>query len=221
MSNTKHISDFHYITQDVPGYSHSELAELACKGGADWVQLRVKGASYKILKAFALQVKTVCQKYNATFIINDNVELAKEIDADGVHLGKNDMNPTEAREILGNDFIIGGTANTFDDVEHLLVQKVDYIGLGPFRFTATKEDLSPVLGLDGIKTILRLSTIRPTVPIIAIGGIKLNDIEELIEAGVHGVAVSSAINLTEDKLVMTEQFLEKLTICPDEVGINL
>ncbi|MBN4051376.1 thiamine phosphate synthase [bacterium AH-315-M05] len=214
MSNNKYISDFHYITQDVPGYSHSELAERACKGGADWAQLRVKGASYKIWKEIALQVKAVCQKYNATFIINDNVELAKEIEADGVHLGSNDMNPAEAREVLGINFIIGGTANTFDDIEHLLEQKVDYIGLGPFRFTATKKDLSPVLGLDGIKTILCLAAVRPAVPIIAIGGIKLNDIKELIEVGIHGVAVSSAINLTEDKLAMTEKFLEQLTIHP-------
>lgn len=208
-----YISDFQYITQEVPGYLHSELAELACRGGVDWVQLRVKGASCKIWREFALQVKTVCQKHNATFIINDNVELAKEIEADGVHLGRKDMDPAEAREILGNNFIIGGTANTFDDIEHLLEQQVDYIGLGPLRFTATKKDLSPVLGLDGIKTIVGLSAVRLIVPIIAIGGIKLNDIEELIETGVHGIAVSSAINLAEDKLTMTEQFLEQLTTC--------
>ena len=149
-----------------------------------------------------------------TFIINDNVELAKEIEADGVHLGRADRNPAEAREISGDDFIIGGTANTFDDIVSLLEQGVDYIGLGPFRFTETKKNLSPVLGLEGIKNIVetyRRTSLRQ-IPVIAIGGIKLNDVEDLIKAGVHGIAVSSAINISEDKLAITQLFLEQLRI---------
>ena len=231
MSNIKYISNLHYITQDVPGCSHAELAELASRGGVDWVQLRVKGAPYKIWKEFALAVKAVCQKHNATFIINDNVELAKEIEADGVHLGSADMKPDAAREILGNDFIIGGTANTFDDIALLLEQKVDYIGLGPFRFTTTKKNLSPVLELEGIYQIVEQlhieakrksrpdvgATSLPEIPIIAIGGIQHEDVADLLESGVQGIAISSAINNADNnKTREANQFFNAVNNYPHQ-----
>ena len=96
---------------------------------------------------FVLQ--ELCYKYGATLIIDDEVQICKDLNSDGVHLGKNDMDPEEARKILGNTKVIGGTANTFEDIVTLVNKGVDDIGLGPFRFTTTKDNLSPILGIEG------------------------------------------------------------------------
>jgi thiamine-phosphate pyrophosphorylase len=207
------ISRLHYITQDVAGFTHAQLAEFACKGGADWVQLRVKNKPYDEWLKIAEATKAVCQKYGAKLIINDNVQIAKEISADGVHLGKEDMNPKEARKILGNNFIIGGSSNSMEDVKRQMAYGCDYVGLGPFRFTTTREKLNPILGFDGIQTITK--QFGNKIPMIAIGGIKLEDIEPLMQTGIHGVAVSSGINMAEDKSGTIKNFrhrLHKLTL---------
>lgn len=209
--NSKVISTFHYITHNVEGFTHSELAKLACKGGADWVQLRVKDLAYNEWEEIAINVKKICQKYNAKLIINDNVKIAKAINAAGVHLGKNDLNHVKARKILGDNFIIGGTANTFDDIIRLYKTGVDYIGLGPYRFSSTKENLSHVLGLNGYKDIMRMCVREKVdIPIIAIGGIMLKDVEKLIKTGIYGIAVSSAINITKNKAELVNKFIDKL-----------
>jgi thiamine-phosphate pyrophosphorylase len=152
-----------------------------------------------------------CRDHNVKLIINDNVELAKTIGSDGVHLGKSDMNPADARKILGENVIIGGTANTFEDIERLAKQNVNYIGLGPFRFTSTKKNLSPVLGLEGYENILkqcRANGIR--IPVIAIGGITVADVNTLTSIGLYGIAVSSAINLSTDFKKSVDNFKHEL-----------
>ena len=202
------ISKFHFITQDLPDFSHSQLAEFACKGGADWIQLRVKNKSFDEWKKISEETKAICKKYGAKIIINDNVQIAKEISADGVHLGKEDMNPKEARKILGNNFIIGGSTNNMEDVRWQMENGCDYIGVGPFRFTSTREKLNPILGLEGIKKITQ--EFGNSIPMISIGGIKLEDIEPLMQTGIHGVAVSSAINLSENKIEATKNFRHEL-----------
>ena len=202
------ISHLHYITQQTEKFSHTELAEFACKGGVNWEQLRVKNIEYDEWKNIALEVQTVCKKYGATFIINDNVMLAKEIGADGVHLGLNDMNPKEARRILGDDFIIGGTAHNFEEAKFQIENHVDYIGIGPYRFTSTKNDLSELLELEGIHKILK--DVTTNIPFIAIGGIKVDDIQSLQSIGIYGVAVSSAINLANDISASAKEFVDAL-----------
>jgi len=202
------ISRLHYITQDLPDFSHAELAEFACKSGADWVQLRVKNKSFEEWLKIAEETKSFCKKFGVKLIINDNVQIAKEISADGIHLGKDDMNPKEARKILGKNFIIGGSTNTAGDVRKRIEEGCDYIGVGPFRYTSTKEKINPVLGLEGIKGIAE--EFGKQIPIIAIGGIQLEDIESLMQTGIHGLAVSSAINLQQDKVEMIKQFVSSL-----------
>jgi thiamine-phosphate pyrophosphorylase len=206
------ISRFQYISQDgVWGFTHGQLAEEVCLGGADWIQLRTKKVGYQEWKEIALDALRVCKKYNAKLIINDNVRLAKEVKADGVHLGKSDTDPVEARKILGNNFIIGGTANTYIDIERLAEAKVDYIGLGPLRFTSTKENLSPVLCLDGYQKIMQACMDNYIhIPVIAIGGIKPEDIENLLRTGVHGIAVSSSVNDEENKEEKIKKFLREI-----------
>ncbi len=201
------ISRLHYITQDLAAKTHWEQAAIACAGGADWVQLRVKNASEEQWKTIALKTQEVCVKHGAKLIINDNAALALEILADGVHLGKTDMSPRDARNLLGENFIIGGTANTFEDVQALAGAKVDYIGYGPYRFTSTKENLSPIVGLEGYKKLVqRMKSEGIDIPVIGIGGVKEIDVKLLLQAGLYGVAVSSEINLAEDGAQVTANF---------------
>lgn len=194
------IAKLHYITQDVQGKSHAQLAEEACRAGADWIQLRVKNTSCAEWRAIALETQEVCKKFNARLIINDSMTLARDIGADGVHLGLKDLSTAEARKALGSKFIIGGSANTFADIAMHVRAGVDYVGVGPFRFTSTKEKLSPVLGLEGYQAIVaQCRKEHMTVPLIAIGGVLAADVAALLHAGVYGVAVSSAITLAGDK----------------------
>ena len=144
-----------FITHQTEKYNTIEGAKIALKGGCRWIQLRMKNSSEDEILKTALMLKEICFKYGATLIIDDHVSICKMINADGVHLGKNDMCPKEASKILGCNVVVGGTANTYEDIEMLVAKGVDYIGLGPFRFTKTKENLSPVLGLEGYKNIMK------------------------------------------------------------------
>lgn len=202
------ISRLHCITQDLQGYSHANQAAAACQGGASWIQLRVKETEYDKWLEIAAVTKSVCDRYHARLIINDQVNIAQKVGAAGVHLGKSDMDVLAAREVLGGNFIIGATANTLEDVIALMALPVDYIGLGPFRFTKTKEKLSPILGLDGISEIV--SKAGKKIPIIAIGGIVTEDVALLLKAGIWGIAVSGAVNKAADPQAAVKLFLEKL-----------
>jgi thiamine-phosphate pyrophosphorylase len=199
----KQISNLHFIT------TSAEQAEQACAGGVRWVQLRLKNTPYAEWKQRALEIQQVCQRYGATLIINDNPQVAQEIGADGVHLGQQDMPADNARSILGPDYIIGGTANTFADIERLVAAGVDYIGLGPFRFTTTKEKLSPILGMEGYSAIMdQCLTAGLDVPIIAIGGIQNDDVALLMSTLVHGIAVSGAIGSAIEPTAAAKQLVE-------------
>ncbi len=207
----KTISRLHYITQDLPNISHLKLAENACLAGIEWVQLRVKDKPYNEWLKVAAQVQSVCREHNVKLIINDNLDIAKEIKADGVHLGKTDVSPFKARKLLGTRAIIGGTANTFEDVEYLVNCEVDYIGLGPYNYTTTKENLSPILGLHGYKRIMeRCATNKIKIPIIAIGGITTGDVMPIMETKIYGIAVSSAINKSTDAAETVRQMQSRI-----------
>ncbi|CAA9194418.1 thiamine phosphate synthase [Flavobacterium collinsii] len=183
----------------------------ALDAGCDWVQLRFKNQTEKDSFALAEAVKFLCEEYLANFIVNDNLYLAQQIAADGVHLGLSDMKIDEARAILGNTKIIGATANTFEDIENHIKNGCDYIGLGPFRFTTTKEKLSPILGLSGyFKIIQDLKRNKLEIPVYAIGGITPNDIAPLMETGIHGIAVSGMITKSDQKGKLIQQLNEKL-----------
>jgi thiamine-phosphate pyrophosphorylase len=202
----KEISKLQYIT------TNAVDAEKACMGGADWIQLRVKNVPEDEWRELAIETLKVCRRYGAKLIINDYVQLAKDIGADGVHLGKEDMNPAAARLMLGEPFIIGGTANSKEDMEHLLQLGVDYIGLGPFRFTTTKTNLSKLLGLEGYRSMIdSRAMVRARIPVIAIGGIKLKDVAALLETGVYGIAVSAAITNSGDVGRSASGFIDEIS----------
>jgi len=202
-----HISKLHFIA------ATPQQAEQACAGGVRWVQLRVKNVAADVWEELARATQQVCRRYGATLILNDNPALARTIGADGVHLGKQDMAPDEARALLGPGPIIGGTANTLADVQHLTAAGVDYIGLGPFRFTTTKQNLSPILGLAGYASLLGAArAARLTTPVIGIGGILLSDVGALLATGLHGVAVSGAIAKASDPVAEAALFLDQLSL---------
>jgi thiamine-phosphate pyrophosphorylase len=185
----------------------------ALDNGCDWIQMRFKKNYSDDAFTLAEAVKMLCKEYLATFIINDNVYLAKQLDADGVHLGLSDMSVEEARLILGNRKIIGGTANTFEDVLQRTAENCDYIGLGPFQFTTTKQNLSPILGLEGYRSIIeQMKAKNIQIPIYAIGGITLENVESLMKTGIHGIAVSSLITQTENALQLINQLNDKLYV---------
>lgn len=199
---------FQFITHTAPGISYVESARLALAGGCRWIQLRMKEAAEAEIVETALEVKALCRKKKATFIVDDHVEIARYVGADGVHLGKTDMSPTDARRLLTPQQLIGGTANTFEDVERLAGERVDYIGLGPFRFTRTKARLSPILGLEGYASIVeQCRTCGIRIPIVAIGGITVDDIPAILQTGVSGIALSGAILTASDPVEETNKIL--------------
>lgn len=165
----------------------------------------MKGADREAIIAEGRKLRALCSAYGATLILDDHAELVGEVGADGVHLGKNDMTVADARKLLGPDVIIGATANTAEDIRAAIGSGADYIGLGPFRFTTTKEKLSPTLGLDGYRKIM--SEVGAGVPVVAIGGITVDDMPELMRTGISGVAVSGAILNAADPVETTKQFL--------------
>ncbi len=186
--------ELQFISHYNERYSYTDSIRLALEGGCRWVQLRMKEATDEEVRSVALEAQRMCAEAGATFIIDDRVSLAKELRADGVHLGKNDMPISEARVLLGHEYIIGGTANTFADVKAHAEAGADYIGCGPFRFTTTKKGLAPVLGLQGYRDIVRQMTeANIRLPIVAIGGITAADIPDIMQTGVTGVALSGCV----------------------------
>lgn len=197
-----------FITHSNERYDHVEGAKLALQGGCRWIQLRMKDAMETDFLRAAKKIRRLCDEYHATFILDDHVEWVGLAGADGVHLGKNDMPVDEARKMLGRNRIIGGTANTFEDVERLFRRGADYIGCGPFRFTTTKKNLSPVLGLEGYRSITaQMKAHDIQLPIVAIGGILHQDIPAIMQTGVTGIAVSGAILNAENPVEEMRLFI--------------
>ncbi len=199
------IPKLHYISQGESPKVHIEHIQKACTSGAELVQLRLKNCSEKKLLKLATQAREITSHFQTRLIINDHYKIAKAVKADGVHLGKTDTCPLDARKTLYNWQIIGGTANTLDDCQTLIKKDVDYIGLGPFRFTDTKTNLSPVLGLN-VYTAL-IDALNTKTPILAIGGITLEDVPAILKTGISGIAVSGAITQDFNRIHTFNQLL--------------
>lgn len=190
-----------FISHYSERYSYLDSIQLALEGGCRWIQLRMKDALDEEVRPIAIEAQKLCRHYNATFIIDDRVALVRELGADGVHLGKNDMPIREARRLLGSDFIIGGTANTFEEAKVHYEASADYIGCGPFRFTTTKQKLAPVLGLEGYRSIIsKLRAANITIPVVAIGGITKDDIPAILQTGITGIALSGTVLRADDPI---------------------
>lgn len=198
-----------FITHYTETISYLESARIALEGGCRWIQLRMKDATDEEVEPVAREVQTLCHDFGAYFVLDDRVELVKRLHTDGVHLGKLDMPVDEARAYLGPEFIIGGTANTFDDVQRLHRAGADYIGCGPFRYTTTKKNLAPILGLEGYRNILsQMKEWGINLPVVGIGGIGADDISDLKATGLNGIALSGSILRAQDPVGEMKRIIE-------------
>lgn len=214
------ISKLHYISQGNTAEQHVKAIQAALDAGCNWIQLRMKNFAKREVMETATLVKTICNKHQARLIINDFPFIAKQVNAYGLHLGLLDTPISEARKIVGSQMIIGGTANTYNDVVKRITEGADYIGLGPLRFTNTKEKLSPILGINGYRSIIqKMKEYGYKTPIIAIGGVLKEDIPILKTKGVYGIALSGTITFADDKNTLVAEIFDLLE--KDEVRTSL
>ena len=199
----KKVGRFHVLTDTLlqTHFSHVELAELAIAGGADTIQFRQKEGATRELIRVAEQIQRLCAGAGVTFIVNDRVDVAIAAGAKGVHLGQEDFPIPLARRLLGEEAIIGGSASTLEEARQCLLDGADYVGFGPVFPTASKQDAAPASGLD----LLRRVVDAIPLPIIAIGGITQENASRVAKAGVHGIAVISAVCCQKDP--------EEATLC--------
>lgn len=212
------IDRLHYIS---PLNSQLKAIEMVLLAGGKWIQLRVKNQTEDEVLALAIEAVALCKKHGAKLIINDYPLVALKAGADGVHLGLDDMPIAEARTILGPEMIIGGTANTLVHIQLRVDEGADYIGLGPYRFTSTKKNLSPIIGLEGYVSLMKQAKdIGIKTPVIAIGGIETTDISALIAAGVYGIAISGALTTNPEHTPVIQNLVHFL-LRNSEQSLNL
>lgn len=210
---TEIIKDYwrlQFITHKTERFDEAQGAKKALEGGCRWIQLRMKDATPKEIVSVGRRIRQLCDEYAATFILDDHVELVDATGADGVHLGLKDMAVDEARHHLHKTTIIGGTANTVADILLHYGHGADYIGCGPFRFTTTKTNLAPTLGLDGYRNLVEeiSKTDAARLPLIAIGGITKDDVEPILQTGMSGIAVSGSVLRAQDPAAEMQAFVE-------------
>jgi thiamine-phosphate pyrophosphorylase len=185
------IGRLHVLTDVVlqSWFSHEDLTRLGIAGGADTIQLREKGGSTRRMIEVAKRMAAVCRQAGVPLIVNDRIDVAVAANADGVHLGQSDFPIPLARELLGQDKLIGGSAATLDEARICVAEGADYVGFGPVYVTGSKADAGPVSGPRVLKQVVETIPL----PVIAIGGITAENIPEVMQAGAHGIAVISAV----------------------------
>lgn len=200
-----------YITNTDSPHTIPEQVKAVLEGGCRWIQLRMKDVSVDEVAEMARIIKPLTDEKEAFLIINDHVDVCRDVNCTGVHLGKSDMPPSKARIELGPLAVIGVTANTIEDIRAVSALDIDYIGMGPYADTSTKKNLAPILGLPGITALcddMKAEDIN--IAHVAVGGIRLEDVESLLEAGCDGLAVSGAIAFADDMTEATRKFLAML-----------
>lgn len=208
----KYISKFHYLTQDLPHRSHVEQAEIACKAGANWLQYRCFSKTDEEMIQELHQVASFCDDWGTTLILTDHYHLLDQVDAQGVHLEDMQADFKKIREIISDEKTLGASANTFEDIQRIFLSGVvDYIGCGPFSLTKTKPNDFPLLGINGYaERIAKMIDSGFEIPVLAVGGIKVEDTVPLLNTGIHGIAVSSAVNLAENPGDAFRDFYKKI-----------
>ena len=185
------------------GETLEEVVEDVLKSGATFLQLREKIQGHEEIVEMAKKLQALCKKYNVPFVVNDDIMAAKEIDADGVHIGQSDMEYTKAREILGPDKIIGVSAGNLQEAKEAERVGADYIGVGAVFHTDTKKDATS-LTMDQLKEICE----SVSIPVVAIGGISVDNALELKGTGIDGICVISAIFGSENPSEATKKLLD-------------
>lgn len=202
------LPKLHYVSQGATVQDHLQHIERLCKAACPWVQLRLKGVSDQDYQEAAQQALAICQAHGALLTINDNWKVALAVQANGVHVGQTDQAPALVRAAYP-EAIIGATANTWEQVAALATAPIDYIGLGPLRFTTTKKKLSPILGREGYQFILEQMKAREIdIPVLAIGGVLEADVAVLKKLGVWGIAVSGLLTQSNEPQELIKRLLE-------------
>ena len=190
----------------------------AIAGGCRWIQVNMEDASDDDIKCVINEVKPICQESESILILNDRVELVKELELDGVHLDKGAMLPTQAREILGAGPIIGVAANSFSDISQIRYFDIDYISVGPYKHPESSTADSPIVSTDDYASIMaQIHEQQIELPIVAFGDIETTDIQGLWATGINGIAVSNAIANANDISAQTAQFISLLNT-PNKIG---
>ena len=208
----KYISKFHYLTQDLPHRTHIEQTEIACKAGANWIQYRCFSKDDEDLIQEINQVASICDDWGATLILTDHYHLLDQVDAQGVHIEDMHANFEAIRTIISDEKTLGASANTLTDIQRIDASGVvDYAGCGPFSVTKTKPNDYPLLGIEGYKKIAdNIIELGINLPLIAVGGINLEDTEALLNIGIYGIAVSAAVNSSDSPEKMIREFYKKI-----------
>ncbi|RYG16027.1 MAG: thiamine phosphate synthase [Chitinophagaceae bacterium] len=207
----KYIEKLHFITHDIPQHSHVAQAQLACEAGAKWIQYRCLSKSDKELLADIHSIAEICDDWGATLIVTDHIHLKGKADIQGFHIEDMDADFIALRQQIGEEYTLGGSANTVENLIRLAKEGADYAGLGPFNVTTTKPNTSPLLGVKGYENAMaRLKAEHINLPILAVGGVSLPDLAQLLATGIFGIAASSAINQAEDLRRAYEDFYKAI-----------
>jgi thiamine-phosphate pyrophosphorylase len=204
----KYISKFHYLTQDLPARSHTQQVLTACEAGANWIQYRCMTKPEDELIDEMNEIAEICDDWGATLIITNHYDLLDRVDAQGVHIEDLDADFVTIRKVIGEDKTLGASATNLDDLLKIQNQSVvDYCGYGPFVHTDTKPNDKPLLGFEGYRQLKKAPV---DIPVIAVGGVQLQDVEHLLQTGIYGIAVSAAINLSPDPAKTLKEFYRKV-----------
>jgi len=208
----KYIEKLHFITHDIAGLTHIEQTQLACEAGAKWVQYRCLTKNDEELLTEINAIAEICDDWGATLIVTNHIHLNRKADIQGFHIEDMDADFTALRKQLGEDITIGGSSNTVEGLIRLAAEGADYAGCGPFNITATKPNDFPLLGVKGYTEIMSILREKEIIlPVLAVGGITLDDTDALMETGIFGIAVSSAINQAAQMKYAYQDFYDKVS----------
>ena len=195
----KFIEKLQFITHDIEQLSHIEQAQIACEAGTKWIQYRCLTKNDEELLKDINVIAEICDDWGATLIVTDHVHLNGKADIQGFHIEDMDADFVALRELLGEAVTIGGSANTVENLIRIAAEGADYAGCGPFSITTTKPNNAALLGFEGYKNVVAVLKEKGiNLPVLAVGGISLADVEPLLETGIFGIAASAAINQAED-----------------------
>lgn len=207
----KYIEKLHFITHDIPSLNHVQQTEQACEAGAKWIQYRCLTKDDPGLLNDLEQIASICDDWGATLIVTDHIHLKGKADIQGFHIEDMNADFTTIREQLGEEFTLGGSSNTVEGLIRLHKEGADYAGFGPFQITTTKPNNAALLGLQGYeKAMIRLKELGLEFPVLAVGGVNLQDVDALMQTGIFGIAASAAINQAEDLGEAYKAFYNKI-----------
>jgi len=205
----KYIEKLHYITQDIPHLTHIEQVQLACEAGAKWIQYRCLSKADDELLTDIHSIAEICDDWGTTLIVTNHIHLHGKADIQGFHIEDIDADFTSLRKRVGDDITLGGSANTLNGLISIAKDGADYANLGPFAVTETKPNNYFPITAEHYKSVTdELKKSGLSIPVLAVGGIKIYDVEALMQTGVYGIAVSGAINFADDFIEAYQDFYE-------------